>query len=229
VTRWAAEPLDLLRELRRLKPTVVHFRGHDGRSPGNSPYCFSELRYHGPTERTALGVAENNGMYFRGADGRAQFVSAAALRLTFGAVGRCVKLVVLNTCCDSMHSEKVFPHTDCVIGMHDSSQNGAARNFAIGFYGALGDRESIATAYEQGCAAISLEGTGGPERPHLWVRDGIDAGRIVLAAEHWHSRARNHGRATAPRQDGPDAPGALSAPPGRPWPRGGPSGRSRRR
>jgi hypothetical protein len=24
-TRWAAEPLDLLRELRRLKPTVVHF------------------------------------------------------------------------------------------------------------------------------------------------------------------------------------------------------------
>src|SRR5262245_40151307 len=28
VTRWAAEPLDLLRELRDLKPTVVHFSGH---------------------------------------------------------------------------------------------------------------------------------------------------------------------------------------------------------
>src|SRR5215213_6838065 len=28
VTRWAAEPLDLLRELRRLKPAVVHFSGH---------------------------------------------------------------------------------------------------------------------------------------------------------------------------------------------------------
>jgi hypothetical protein len=27
-TRWAVEPLDLLRELRRLKPTVVHFSGH---------------------------------------------------------------------------------------------------------------------------------------------------------------------------------------------------------
>src|SRR6185503_10716012 len=26
-TRWAAEPVDLLRELRRLKPTVVHFSG----------------------------------------------------------------------------------------------------------------------------------------------------------------------------------------------------------
>src|SRR3954469_22361314 len=27
VTRWAAEPLDLLRELRELKPIVVHFSG----------------------------------------------------------------------------------------------------------------------------------------------------------------------------------------------------------
>jgi hypothetical protein len=25
--RWPAEPLDLLRELRQLKPTVIHFRG----------------------------------------------------------------------------------------------------------------------------------------------------------------------------------------------------------
>src|SRR5262249_21144231 len=28
VTRWAAEPLDLLRELRELKPTAVHSSGH---------------------------------------------------------------------------------------------------------------------------------------------------------------------------------------------------------
>ena len=31
VTRWAVQPLDLLRGLRRLKPTVVHFSGHGGR------------------------------------------------------------------------------------------------------------------------------------------------------------------------------------------------------
>ncbi len=30
VTRWAAEPLDLLRELRELRPAVVHFSGHGG-------------------------------------------------------------------------------------------------------------------------------------------------------------------------------------------------------
>jgi hypothetical protein len=37
VTRWAVEPLDLLRELRRLRPTVVHFSGHGGqRAPGGA-------------------------------------------------------------------------------------------------------------------------------------------------------------------------------------------------
>jgi hypothetical protein len=30
-TRWATEPLDLLRELRELKPTLVHFSGHGAR------------------------------------------------------------------------------------------------------------------------------------------------------------------------------------------------------
>ena len=36
VTRWAAEPLDLLRELRELKPTIVHFSGHGERPADTS-------------------------------------------------------------------------------------------------------------------------------------------------------------------------------------------------
>ena len=35
-TRWAAEPLDLLRELRELKPTIVHFSGHGGARGGEA-------------------------------------------------------------------------------------------------------------------------------------------------------------------------------------------------
>src|SRR5215813_1158252 len=36
VTRWAAEPLDLLRELRELKPSIVHFSGHGMRPAGTA-------------------------------------------------------------------------------------------------------------------------------------------------------------------------------------------------
>src|SRR5438046_9680876 len=37
VTRWAVEPLDLLRELRELKPTVVHFSGHGAHPAAMDP------------------------------------------------------------------------------------------------------------------------------------------------------------------------------------------------
>src|ERR1700733_7095009 len=76
VTRWAAEPLDLLRELRKLKPTVVHFCGHGSPADGTT----------------------QQGLSFQGADGRTQLVSAEALEQTFDAAGSSVKLVVLNAC-----------------------------------------------------------------------------------------------------------------------------------
>ena len=48
VTRWAAQPLDLLRELRRVEPTIVHVCGHGGSpahaSGGDGPEVASPPR-----------------------------------------------------------------------------------------------------------------------------------------------------------------------------------------
>src|SRR5689334_10296929 len=41
VTRWAAEPNDLLRELRELAPTVVHFSGHGRRAMAASRTAYA--------------------------------------------------------------------------------------------------------------------------------------------------------------------------------------------
>jgi len=158
-TRWAAEPLDLLRELRKLKPTVVHFSGH-----GSS----------------AAGVAQH-GLMFQAPDGRPQIVSAEALEQAFDAAGASVKLVVLNACYSESQAAALLTHVDCVVGMRDSIHDDAARSFAIGFYGGLGERESIAAAYKQGCAAISLEGLRDADRPQLRTRRGVDAANLVLA------------------------------------------------
>jgi hypothetical protein len=67
--------------------------------------------------------------------------------------------------------------------MAGSIRAAAARSFAIGFYGGLGERASIAAAYRQGCAAISLERLPDADRPQLAARDGIDAEQLVLAAD----------------------------------------------
>jgi two-component system, cell cycle response regulator len=168
VTRWAAEPLDLLRELRRLRPTVIHFSGRGS---------------HGTAEAPEPADGRELGLYFQGSDGRAQLVSTQALGETFGAAGTSVKLVVLNACYSEVQAEALLAHVDCVVGVGGSIREDAARNFAIGFYGGLGERESVAVAYKQGRAAISLEGLRDDDRPQLKIRAGVDASQLVLAVD----------------------------------------------
>jgi formylglycine-generating enzyme required for sulfatase activity len=182
VTRWAAEPLDLLRELRRLKPTVVHFSGHGGHrvSPGRgAEQAYSRHVVDDGREPDEL----QDGLYFQAPDGRAQWVSTEALQQTFGAAGSSVHVVVLSACHSAVQAAGLLAHVDCVIGMRSAIRDDAARSFAIGFYGGLGESESVAGAYRQGCAAISLEGMSDADQPQLEVRSGVDAEQLVLAAD----------------------------------------------
>ncbi|HMG57731.1 MAG TPA: CHAT domain-containing protein [Kofleriaceae bacterium] len=185
VTRWAAEPLDLLRELRKLRPTVVHFSGHGGQLDPGEP---GTRRPGGPRRDIGGGTApvdeeRQHGLFFQGADGRPQVVSTTALQDTFGAAGSSVRLVVLNACYSGAQARALLAHVDCVVGMGGSINDDAARSFAIGFYGGLGERESVAAAYKQGRAAISLEALRDSDRPQLEVRDGVDADQLVLAID----------------------------------------------
>ena len=183
VTRWAAEPLDLLRELRKLRPTVVHFTGH------GTPVATGEHRSAPAPHRDVISDPDHNsdeprhGLFFQGPDGRPQLVSTEALEKTFGAAGSSVQLVVLNACYSEAQAQALLPHVGCVVGMSGAIRDDAARSFAIGFYGGLGERESVAAAYQQGCAALHLEGLHGSARPQLAIRADVDAGRLVLAAD----------------------------------------------
>ena len=188
VTRWAVEPLDLLRELRKLRPTVVHFSSHGSGHGGQRehgeqrPDMALAPRRDIAGDPELVGSEQRHGLFFQGAGGRAQFVSAQAIEETFGAAGSSVKLVVLNACYSDVQADALLTHIDCVVGMSGSIRDDAARNFAIGFYGGLGERESVAAAYKQGRAAISLEGLPDGDRPQLKVRTGVDATQLVLAA-----------------------------------------------
>lgn len=176
VTRWAAHPLDLLRELRKLKPTVVHFRGHG---------CHGEHKRRRLNDAPHRDVVDelnclDGGLFFQDTDGL-QLVSTGALAQTFGAAGASVRLVILSAGYSDEQAEALLAHVDCIVGLSGSISDDAARNFAIGFYGGLGERESVAAAYRQGCAAISLEGLPDGERPRLKIRDGFDAEQLVLS------------------------------------------------
>ena len=183
VTRWAVRPLDLLRELRQLKPTVIHFSGH------GAPDTAGEHRLDLAPSRNVTGEPGpgggdgRHGLFFLGPDGRAQLVSTEALEKTFSAAGSSVQLVVLNACYSEVQANALLPHVGCVVGMSGSIRDDAARCFAIGFYGGLGGRESVAAAFQQGCAAIHLEGLHDIARPRLAVRADVDASKLVLIAD----------------------------------------------
>src|SRR3954465_9470544 len=139
VSRWAAEPLDLLRELRRLKPTVVHFSGHGGqRAPRDQPSSQAVARVRRAPGREVADDQERHGgelehgLLFQGTDGRAQIVSSAVLGETFGAVSASVKVVVLNACYSDAHARALRAHVDCIVGMTGAIDGVSARIFAIG-------------------------------------------------------------------------------------------------
>jgi len=211
VTRWAAEPLDLLRELRKLKPTIVHFSGH-GASGTTAGHHLEPASRRDVVGEPGHGDEPRHGLFFQSSDGRPQLVSTAALEETFGAAGASVKLVVLSACYSEPQAEALLAHVDCVVGMSGSLSDDAARSFAIGFYGGLGERESVAAAFKQGCAAISLEGLREADRPQIKVRAGIDAARLVLAAAL--RRASEIVAGTGPAASQP-SPGAIASSPPR--------------
>src|SRR5262245_50400747 len=82
VSRWAHQPLDRLRELRTLRPTVVHFSGHGGRA----------------------------GLFLRGRNGHAREVLPQALADVFGAAGASVKLVVFSACLSDTLAEALLSY-----------------------------------------------------------------------------------------------------------------------
>jgi hypothetical protein len=159
-TRWAAQPLDLLRDMVKLKPIVVHF-------------CGARLA-------GSCGAAPPDGVYFQGPDGHAQLVPGHALAQAFRSVDS-VKLVILDACYSEPHAESIATHVDCVVGMTGCVVDQAATSFSIGLYLGIGEGESIDAAFQHGCAAISLTGASDPRQPQLRVRHGVDARQIVFA------------------------------------------------
>lgn len=162
VTRWAAEPLDLLRELRELKPTIVHFSGHGARPAGTTDRELGRDVAAG-----ASSGDEPGGVVFDSASGCGKVVTPEAFAQTLDAAGSSVRLLVLNACYTAPIAEALLAHVDCVVGMSGAIHDDAACSFAIGFYGGLGEHESVAVAFKQGRAAIHLDGLPDADRPQL--------------------------------------------------------------
>ena len=149
ITEWAIRPGDLMQFLNQHKPHVVHFSGHG---------------------------SDTAEIFLQDDKGQPKPVSAKALTAAFRAVKNQIRLVFLNACFSQPQAEAIVEEIDFAIGMGMTISDTAAITFAASFYRALGFGCSVQNAFDQGIAAMQMEGIDEEDTPRLLVRQGMDAG-----------------------------------------------------
>jgi tetratricopeptide (TPR) repeat protein len=155
ITKWAIRPEDLLDYLNRYRPHVVHFSGH-GTADGQ------------------LVLLDKNR--------QTKNVSKEAVHQVFAALRDNIRVIVLNACYSASQASTLTQTIDCVVGMKSSIGDQAAIIFAAAFYRAIGYGRSIQEAFEQGKAALAIEGTAENDTPVLHAREGVDPSKLHLVA-----------------------------------------------
>jgi hypothetical protein len=202
VTHWTTEAGDLLQQLRRSTPIVVHFSGHGNHAGGR------RTRHRGAHRDVEL-AQPNEGLVLHGRDASIHIVSYDIVKEMFGLAGSSVKLVILNACYTERLASALLAHVDCVVGIAGAIDDQAATEFSKGLYAALGHGATIEEAYRAGCLQIKCAGLPDARRPQLKVRAGIDASQIVLAAtpRRRKSRSRRKPKLVIQRRGKPGQPG----------------------
>ena len=150
---WAARVDDLLQLLNEHKPHIVHFSGHgadDGR--------IMLVDEHGSPKR----------------------VPTRAMRALFSALRDNIRLVVLNACYSTSQARAVADIVGCAVGMRSTVPDAAATIFAASFYCAIGFGRSVAEAFKQGTAALSLDGIDREAKPRLFAARHVEPAELIL-------------------------------------------------
>jgi WD40 repeat protein len=180
--------VDLLRQLNRERPHIVHFSGHgsqDGtifldrtEDPADEPLAGP---VRGARDMTKLTEADStassqlSAIHPVGAPGLAEVLRACD-------AGN-MRVVVLNACHSSSLASSIAETIDCVVCMEQEISDRAAIKFSASFYGALAFGRSVQTAFDQAVARLKAEGTLEDLTPSLVLRSGVNPARLILIAE----------------------------------------------
>ena len=169
---WAVRPTDLLPQLDRHRPHLVH------------------LHAHGSTR----------GMLFEWEDERSVTVKPEAMEAVLRAAGDDVRLVFFGGCHSARLAQSAVSTVDFAVGMNGAVEEKAESRFAATFYGALSAGKSVQSAFVRGLAILDALGLGEQDTPLLRAREGRDAAATVLLEDRARARAEPHGSsARSPR------------------------------
>ncbi|MEG4234255.1 AAA-like domain-containing protein [Microcoleus sp. Pol11C3] len=161
---WAVTHTDMRRAVLDYNPQIVHFSGHGAGEDG-------------------LALEDETGLI--------KLVSVQALAALFEVFMDQVECVVLNACYSEVQANAIARHIQYVIGMNKAVGDNAAREFAVGFYDALGAGKSIEFAYKLGCVSISMAGIPEELTPVLRKKSDFSDARVSDILEESSSAVAN--------------------------------------
>lgn len=148
----AARPTDLIDEINRAHPTVLHYSGHGD----------------------ATGVA------LEADDGSTQDMSGQDLARLISVANDDLRLVVLNSCESAAQAQPLVATVDAAIGMRQSIGDEAARTFAAQLYSSLAEGIPLDRAFEQSKLQMRFAGVSDDDVPALFTRAGVEPKGIVF-------------------------------------------------
>jgi len=154
VPALAARPGDLIQMLNEHKPQIVHFSSH-GKPTGE------------------LLLLDQDGSF-------PKRVKPNAIRALFETLKDNIRVVLLNACYSKIQARAIVEVIDCAIGIKNPISNQAAITFAASFYRAVGFGRSVKEAFDQGRAALMLEGIDKKNIPELLIKEGVDPSSIFV-------------------------------------------------
>lgn len=169
---WAVGVDELMRYLNQLRPTVLHFSGHGARGAPSAV-----LQSNSPEREVAS--PHGAGIFLQDRD-RAHYVDHYALARMIASVKPVPRLVVLAACHSAAVADGLRDIVECVVGLNDSAADEIAREFAVGFYRALGYRRTIGEAVEQARATLHAKQLPG-DIVTCHPRRGVDENQLYLS------------------------------------------------
>jgi CHAT domain len=142
------------------RPAIVHFSGHGRGEQGV--------------------VLEDN-------DGDSLPVSGADLARMLGHFRDGIECVLINSCRSEVQIDEIAKHIPFVIGMTEALDDRAAISFASAFYECLANGESIPSAFEVACSAVSLDGLA-IDRVAVLAGQGLNVARQPRSVMRWRGR-----------------------------------------
>ncbi len=184
-SKWTVTVDEMMRHLAALTPAVIHFSGHG---------LAGTLTEDGDDSRQVhrdIAAAAHGGIYLEDEHRQPHCVDGRALAQMIASAAPCARIVVLNACFSDALASALCDAVDCVVGMQGAVDDAAARSFAIAFYRALGNRNSVANAVCQAAAVLAAKHPSSEHLPICRTRDGVSAEHLIPAGRQPHEKARH--------------------------------------